>query len=389
MKILVLTPLYYIKNRPELFHDTNAVHYLVKYWAEVRHEVQVIVTYVNYRRQILRYKDEQQRQYWKHGYEYQADGVNVYLIEEQLLFNKDWFSWNNEIHLAYKIKKYLAEKAFEPEVIVNHFPCYASGYIKKLGFDVPCIGVMHQTDIKKGKQDSGFIERLNKNYCAVYSRSTGIYEEAANWKLQNLRPEIIYSGAPDNGNIEVSKDFSETHKFSFLYAGKLIRRKNIDLLIETVSENTDITLDVIGDGEQRQDLEKLVNHLQVNDRVHFLGTKNREEVLERMHRADVFCMPSVKETFGLVYIEAMRQGCITIGTLNEGIDGIIQDGKNGFLCKPTKDGVQEVIQRIQKLSETDLSKISKEAIQTGITFSEKNVSIQYLNLVKGWCENEN
>ena len=68
MNILVLTPLYYIEGRPELFHDTSAVHYLVKYWAKAGHNVQVIVTYVNYRGQIKRYANSEQRKYWKNGY---------------------------------------------------------------------------------------------------------------------------------------------------------------------------------------------------------------------------------------------------------------------------------------------------------------------------------
>ena len=39
------------------------------------------------------------------------------------------------------------------------------------------------------------------------------------------------------------------------------------------------------------------------------------------------------KTFGLVYLEAMARGCITVASRDEGFDGIIQDGVNGFLCK--------------------------------------------------------
>ena len=49
-------------------------------------------------------------------------------------------------------------------------------------------------------------------------------------------------------------------------------------------------------------------------------------------QSDVFVLPSVNETFGMVYLEAMSQGCIPIGTSGEGIDGIIENGKNGYLC---------------------------------------------------------
>ena len=48
-------------------------------------------------------------------------------------------------------------------------------------------------------------------------------------------------------------------------------------------------------------------------------------------------MISKEETFGLVYLEAMSMGCITIASKNEGMEGIIIDGENGFLCTAGDD----------------------------------------------------
>ena len=58
----------------------------------------------------------------------------------------------------------------------------------------------------------------------------------------------------------------------------------------------------------------------------------REEVIRQMDNHDVFVMISRNETFGLVYLEAMARGCITIASRNEGFDGVIEHGVNGFLC---------------------------------------------------------
>lgn len=57
-------------------------------------------------------------------------------------------------------------------------------------------------------------------------------------------------------------------------------------------------------------------------------------------------MPSYPEGFGIVYLEAMASGCVTIGTKGEGIDGFIRDGENGFLVPP--DDVDAIVQTIDR-----------------------------------------
>ena len=68
--------------------------------------------------------------------------------------------------------------------------------------------------------------------------------------------------------------------------------------------------------------------------VYFEGEKAREQVLHLMEESDIFVLVSSPETFGLVYVEAMAKGCITIGSKGEGIDGVIVNNENGYLCTP-------------------------------------------------------
>lgn len=389
MNILVLTPLYYIKGREELFHDTNAIHYLVKYWKEMGHTVQVVVTYVSFRRDIKRYKEKEQRKYWKYGYEYEVDGINVYLIEEQLIFNRVWDVWKKNYHLVSMILKYLRKIKFTPDIIVNHMPVHSSVYIKKLGFKVPTIGVLHMTDVKKGIKNQQFLRCLEQNYTALYCRSSGILEKCKEFGLNNLQEEIIYSGAPMCSNMN-SRKFDFTKRVKILYVGKLIGRKNVDLLIRIVAQIPKLELCILGEGNDYEFLKNLTVDLKLNEKkVCFLGFQMREHVLEFMSKSDIFCMPSVNETFGLVYIEAMSQGCIVIGTKNEGIDGVIRDGENGFLCDATIESIEGKIKSIMVMGKNDIEYISKKAVETGVIYSEKNVSKQYLNLITQWKIKDN
>lgn len=175
--------------------------------------------------------------------------------------------------------------------------------------------------------------------------------------------------------------FDFTKKIKVLYVGKLIKRKNIDMVIRMLHCFKKMELCIIGEGDELSSLKELSESLSVDSRVKFLGSKTRDDVIKYMRKADIFCMPSVRETFGLVYLEAMSQGCITIGTIGEGIDGIMKDYSNGFLCKASEDDLEQTFKRIIDCPSDKLGLISTAAIETGKLFSEENVSKEYLKLV--------
>ena len=90
-------------------------------------------------------------------------------------------------------------------------------------------------------------------------------------------------------------------------------------------------------------------------------------------------MISANETFGLVYLEAMSVGCITIASRNEGFDGIIKDGVNGFLCEAGNvNELQTIIDRIVEMTPEELQRISNNAIQTAQNMTDKIVAKQYI-----------
>ncbi len=120
--------------------------------------------------------------------------------------------------------------------------------------------------------------------------------------------------------------------------GRLHPSKGHDDLIRAVAalreQDRDITLTLLGEGPQRQELEQLAASLGMGDAAEFTGSVPEHEVRERLEASHVFVGASHAEPLGVVYIEAMALGVPTIGTDAAGPKEIIVDGESGLLVPP-------------------------------------------------------
>ena len=205
----------------------------------------------------------------------------------------------------------------------------------------------------------------------------------ARLKLDSL-PFVCCSGVP-NEAASSAKRICDKHDYSdgirHIYVGSLIKRKHLDVVIKAflnVAGPKD-TLSVIGGGPEEETLKSMVSDLKEENRIHFMGRLSREEVIKRMEESQIFSLISHGETYGMVYIEAMLQGCLTIASRGEGFDGIIQDGINGFICEPgDQAALERVYKRISAMSTSERNKIGQSAINTAIHYSEREVAEKYL-----------
>lgn len=126
--------------------------------------------------------------------------------------------------------------------------------------------------------------------------------------------------------------------FTVSTAARLIERKKVHVLIEAFAafrrEVPEARLVVIGDGPERPRLETLATQLGSGNAVQFTGHLTHREVVTRIAESHVFMLPSVRESLGTVYFEAMSQGVPVVGTEGEGIADFIVDGEDGFLVPP-------------------------------------------------------
>ena len=123
----------------------------------------------------------------------------------------------------------------------------------------------------------------------------------------------------------------------FLNIGHLDKKKNQAGLIKTFSNlfngNQKYQLKIVGQGIEFTVLQNLINELKINNQVHLLGKKSREEIKEIIHSSDCFVLSSKFETFGVVLIEAMSCGLSVLSTKSGGPESIISNDALGILCE--------------------------------------------------------
>ena len=132
----------------------------------------------------------------------------------------------------------------------------------------------------------------------------------------------------------------------------------------------DILILIIGDGSERKNLENLVKKLGLQEKVKFLGQIPNEKIPAYLAGADCFCLPSLREGFGIVILEAMAAGLPVIGTNVGGIKDLIEDGKTGLLIEPKNpQAISQAINKIysgQKFSKANLKKYSWQNIASKV-----------------------
>lgn len=126
-----------------------------------------------------------------------------------------------------------------------------------------------------------------------------------------------------------------------VFVGRLIEDKKVDVLLqaihELVGEFPNLRCTIVGDGPERESLERLAASLALGAIVRFAGRVDDGQVFGLMKAAKVFAMPSVREGFGISVIEAQGSGCVPVvarGTHTAAPD-LLRDGVDGLVCDPT------------------------------------------------------
>lgn len=197
------------------------------------------------------------------------------------------------------------------------------------------------------------------------------------------RSFIAASGVSGNfiaEGMKYEREISDVRRF--VYVGSLIGRKYPSAVITALSrayQGDQFEVTYIGEGDEKKRIQQSFESSGCKGRLYFAGRIPRNEVIGYLKQSDVFVMISKGEIFGLVYLEAMALGCITIASRNEGIDGIIENGVNGFLCEAgNAEELAYIISEIRKMTPEALKDMSERARQTAIEYSDSRVAARYL-----------
>ncbi|MFH1610510.1 MAG: glycosyltransferase family 4 protein, partial [Patescibacteria group bacterium] len=176
-----------------------------------------------------------------------------------------------------------------------------------------------------------------KIYFKLVNRVTVISSFLGNWaEYLGVRKDKIVL-VPNGVDVEkfsgIEKKKDGNKKMIFT-ASRLVEKNGVEDLMRAVNILNDpqVVLKIAGDGQLRDELEKLAKELNLESNI-FLGELSYTETLERYKQADVFCRPSLSEGMGNVFIEAMAAKVPVIATPVGGILDFLKDNETGWFCE--------------------------------------------------------
>ena len=234
-----------------------------------------------------------------------------------------------------------AWRDWRPEAVTLHWPNpLAAAVLLALWREAPPgarLYVWYHADVTRQRAVAPLLAPLLR---AVWRRAAGVAVSAAELRDRSPhlaavrdRVRVIPFGIDPGGWRPAAGGPGER----FLFVGRLVYYKGLDVLLEALARVPAATLDVVGDGPLRRRWRERARALGVADRVRWLGDVPDAELPARMAAARALVLPSTRtsETFGLVQLEAMAAGVPVIASrLPTGAGRVVVDGVTGRLVPP-------------------------------------------------------
>jgi glycosyltransferase involved in cell wall biosynthesis len=185
---------------------------------------------------------------------------------------------------------------------------------------------------------------------------------------------LFSSGNP----VTLRREFSEGEHV-VLFVGRLIENKGCDDLLQAVAllpakTRARTTLCIVGDGQQREPLERAARALGVSDKVRFFGTVNQQRLPEFYAAADLVAIPSKVGSSGetegqaVVVLEAFAARACVVATAIGGIPSMVRDQVTGVLVEPANPrALASALERLlelpalrQQLAKTAFTEVSEQ-----------------------------
>jgi len=363
MKVLVVSHMYPAMS--DWFHNGTFVHKQVKALRNQGCEVKVISP-KPYAPPFLASLKKRWKQLRDIPSERVEDGVEIY-YPRYLSFPRSYFMEHSGYFMWWGIRKLVDEiyRNFKFDIIHVHVALpdgFAAVKISET-YRKPLIVTIHGQDLNQ--------TIFRNNRCLKAIRRVFEYSDkviTVSSKLKRVaelsighKKEIVTI----NNGIDLEEVFKGESELKAKYQNRTIvlsvsglhGSKGIDLnlraLTKVVGKHTDAIYVIVGKGPERHYLEQLVNKLDLEAYVEFVGEVPHRKAIEYMSVCDIFSLPSWKEGFGIVYLEAMAHGKPVIGVRGEGIEDVITDGETGFLVTPRDvDSLAKTLNRL--LADPDL-----------------------------------
>ena len=203
----------------------------------------------------------------------------------------------------------------------------------------------------------------------AYMRSTG--SDA----YINVIPTGLDFSLFKDENVDFNKieEFKRSHNVDkdtkvFLILGRIAQEKSMDISIRgydafrKAHPEVKSKMFVVGDGPQKEDLEKLAKELHQEENIIFLGSVPASEVPFYYHLADLYTSASTTETQGLTFMESMAAGTPVLARFDTQLENVIIDNETGFFFTDLDSFVVKA-HRILSLSKEELDTLKQKALE--------------------------
>ena len=356
----------------------NATYNIARELVEMGHKVDVLTSKLN-----------------KQKNEEVIDGVRVYRV----------FSWRNSIHdcgfkgaytylffAIFVLRKLCRINKYD---LFHYFFSLPTGlltlipgkhkkmpYIVSLrGSDVPYYDIHNKKVHLLNKLLIPINTNIWKKAKKIVALSNGLKETALR-SAPNQRFDVIPNGINTTIFKPTTNKKDNKPVLNLITVSRLINRKGINHILEALAElqNKHIKLLIVGTGNYENILKKKCSELGLDDAVSFYGYCPREKLADLYNKADVFILPSLAESFGMVFVEAMACELPIIGGRTGGVPELIKN-ENGILIEP--GNIEEIKEAIMKMWDSDTLRLKmgkdnrKKVLEH---YSWKSVAGKYLKL---------
>ena len=238
--------------------------------------------------------------------------------------------------------------------------------------------------------DNHNIKRIAKGADYYTVPSMKVYRRAV--RVTRREPILLPSGiqvepflnTDENKMRIIRESLRIQNKKVILFLGRISREKRILTIIRhmkrKLQNDPSLVVAIVGTGLYANHIAKWAKRHHLVDSIIFAGPVTNRDTADFYHMADVFVSGSRMETQGLTYIEAMTSKAIVLAQNDPVLEGVIQDGKNGFVYEKKKDFLEKLDYILNHQKE--LEPLREEARKKGLEFSSDIYISKLQNIYK-------